>query len=56
MIPDYTPYEGWAVKGGPVMTIVRGEIVAENGEIVGKTGYGRFVPTTTRRRQTQSQD
>lgn len=55
-VSDYTPYEGWAVKGGPVITIVRGEIVAENGEIVGKTGYGRFVPTTTRRRHTQSQD
>jgi allantoinase len=42
-VSDYTPFEGWKVRGGPVMTIVRGTIVAEDGAIVGKTGQGRFV-------------
>ncbi len=37
-----TPFEGFAVKGIPVATIVRGKIVAENGEIVGSPG-GQMV-------------
>ena len=48
-VSDFTPFEGWTVKGGPVMTIVRGEVVAEEGEIVGKTGHGGFVAPLSRR-------
>jgi dihydropyrimidinase len=44
---DYSPYEGWAVKGWPVMTIRRGAVVFEDGEIRGVPGSGRLV---TRRR------
>jgi len=40
---DYTVYEGWNLKGWPVKTLVRGEIVAEDFEIIGKPGYGKFV-------------
>jgi dihydroorotase-like cyclic amidohydrolase len=40
---DFTPFEGWQVKGGPVMTIVRGTIVAQDGEAYGKPGYGQFI-------------
>ena len=40
---DYTVYEGWNLKGWPVKTLVRGEIVAEDFKIIGKQGYGRFV-------------
>ncbi len=36
-------YEGRRVKGLPVMTFVRGELVAENGEPVGRPGHGRLV-------------
>ncbi len=43
-VADYTPYEGWRVRGGPLITVVRGEIVAREGEIVGRPGYGKFVP------------
>ncbi|MEM3703264.1 MAG: dihydroorotase [Candidatus Bathyarchaeia archaeon] len=39
----WTPYDGFEAKGYPVMTIVRGEIVMDNGIIVGKPGYGKFV-------------
>jgi dihydropyrimidinase len=38
---DYTPFEGWPVTGWPVTTIRRGEIVYENGRVVGKPGSGR---------------
>ncbi len=40
---DYTPYEGITTRGWPVMTISRGEIVAENGVFTGKKGGGHFI-------------
>ena len=40
---DYTPYEGITVRGWPVMTLVRGEPVAEGGEFLGTRGGGRFL-------------
>jgi len=39
---ETTMFNGWKVKGKPVMTIVRGVIVAENGIIVGEKGYGKL--------------
>jgi dihydropyrimidinase len=40
---DYTPYAGLSVRGYPVVTISRGEIVMRDGEFVGRPGRGRFV-------------
>lgn len=40
---DYTPYEGFKVKGSPVATFSRGELVAENGEYVGKESRGKLI-------------
>ena len=40
---DYTPYEGMAVTGWPVVTMLRGEVVAEDGRIVGEKGGGQFL-------------
>ncbi len=40
---DYTPYEGMQLRGAPVMTVSRGEIIAENGAFVGEIGRGRFL-------------
>ncbi len=34
--PKITPYHGWKVKGMPVYTIIRGNVVAKDGEIVGE--------------------
>lgn len=39
---DQTPYDGWEVQGVPELTMVRGEIVMENQEIVGSPGHGEF--------------
>ncbi|MFH1821146.1 MAG: dihydroorotase family protein [Methanobacteriota archaeon] len=39
----WTPYEGMKTKGVPTMTIVRGSVVAEEGEIVGSSGHGQFL-------------
>ena len=40
---DYTVYEGRRLRGWPVRTIVRGEVVAEDFEVVGRPGHGRLV-------------
>ena len=40
---DYLVYEGWNLRGWPVKTIVRGELVAEDFEVIGKPGFGKLV-------------
>src|SRR5437660_6653929 len=40
---DYTPYEGTTIKGWPVTTLLRGEVVAQEGEFVGAAGNGCFL-------------
>ena len=40
----WTPYEGFSVKGIPIMTIIRGNIVMKNNQVTGKQGYGEFLP------------
>jgi dihydropyrimidinase len=41
---DYTPYEGIAVTGWPVSTMVRGTFVVRDGKLTGKLGGGNYVP------------
>jgi dihydropyrimidinase len=41
---DHTPYEGMQVKGWPVMTISRGEVIFEDGRVTSTAGRGRFLP------------
>lgn len=40
---DYSVYEGMVIKGWPVMTISRGEIIAENDQVLGKPGRGQYL-------------
>ena len=40
---DYTPWEGFAVTGWPVMTIARGRVVAEEGRILSQPGWGSVL-------------
>ena len=40
---DYTPYEGFPVKGWPVTTIVRGQVIVEEGQLRAAAGAGRYV-------------
>jgi dihydropyrimidinase len=41
---DYTIYDGWELNGWPVMTIVRGQVIMENGKINESTlGHGQLV-------------
>lgn len=39
----WTPYEGTALRGRPVITISRGEIIADHGQWLGHPGRGRFI-------------
>jgi len=41
----WSPYEGKKVKGAPIMTFVRGELVMENGEVLANPGNGKFIPS-----------
>ncbi len=41
---DYTIYDGWNLSGWPVMTIVRGRVVMEDGHVdESALGHGEFV-------------
>jgi dihydropyrimidinase len=41
---DHTPYEGMQVKGWPVVTVSRGEVVYADGKVTSEAGRGRFLP------------
>jgi dihydropyrimidinase len=42
-VADYSPWEGWEVRGWPVMTVLRGAVIVENGRLAADAGYGRLV-------------
>ena len=43
-VADFTPFDGWRVKGSPVMSYVRGTLVSSEGEVVSSPGFGKYVP------------
>lgn len=40
---DWELHEGFEVTGWPAMTLSRGEVIAENGKLIGERGRGRLV-------------
>lgn len=40
---DISVFAGWKLKGWPVLTMLRGEVVAEDGKVVSKPGFGRYI-------------
>jgi len=40
---DYTPYEGFHVRGWPALTMLRGKVIVRDGEFVGGAAGGRFL-------------
>jgi dihydropyrimidinase len=40
---DYTPYEGMKLRGWPIATLSRGEIVWDGSEPVATPGRGQFL-------------
>lgn len=50
---DFSIYEGRALRGWPVLTVSRGTVVMQDGQVVGKEGHGRYLrrePTTSEER------
>jgi dihydropyrimidinase len=43
MSSDYSPYEGARLTGFPKITLLRGKVIQEKGEFVGKKGGGEFL-------------
>jgi len=39
----WSPYEGYEVVGMPTLSVIRGNVVLEEGEVVGHEGLGRFI-------------
>jgi dihydropyrimidinase len=41
---DYTPYQGRTVRGWPVLTLSRGQVVSREQRFTGAQGQGQFLP------------
>jgi dihydropyrimidinase len=41
---DYCPFEGLECHGYPVLTLSRGDVIAQDGHYTGAEGRGRFIP------------
>jgi dihydroorotase len=44
----WTPYDGRKIKGAPVCTLVRGQIVMKDGKVLGEPGHGRWAEPVNR--------
>jgi len=42
-VSDYSPWEGWRIKGWPVTTILRGKIIVDEGQFFGDLNDGQLV-------------
>jgi dihydropyrimidinase len=42
-VSDYSPWEGWEVSGWPVMTVLRGKVIVEDGRLNESVGYGQLI-------------
>jgi dihydropyrimidinase len=40
---DWSVYEGWELKGWPVATFRRGQLIAKDGAIVAQPGTGKWL-------------
>lgn len=39
----WTPYRGRTLKGVPLLTMLRGTVIAQDGKVVGQRGFGRYI-------------
>lgn len=40
----WSPYDGMAIQGQVMQTVLRGRVIYENEEVLAESGYGEFVP------------
>ncbi len=43
---DYTPWEGWDAHAWPCLTMLRGKVVMENGQLTGDLADGKWISRT----------
>jgi dihydropyrimidinase len=43
-VADYSPWEGWEITAWPSTTILRGRVIVDNGQLLGSTDYGQWLP------------
>jgi dihydropyrimidinase len=41
--PDYNLYEGWELTGYPRKVYLRGRLIVDDGQWLGRAGYGKFI-------------
>jgi dihydropyrimidinase len=41
---DYSLYDDWTLKGWPILTMVRGQVVARDGHLAGAPGRAQYLP------------
>jgi dihydropyrimidinase len=41
---DFTPYQGWRIKGRVTGVLLRGEALLEDGKLAKTPGVGQFLP------------
>ena len=39
----WTPYVDWEFTGAPVLTMLRGTVIAKDGKVLGEPGFGRYI-------------
>jgi dihydroorotase len=39
----WTPYRGWRLKGAPVLTMLRGTVIARDGKVLARRGFGNYL-------------
>lgn len=42
----FSVFDGWNLKGWPILTMLRGNIIMKEGEVTGKRGTGKYIPRT----------
>lgn len=42
-VADFCIYEGREVKGWPILTMLRGNVLVDDGKMVAKPGLGKYV-------------
>lgn len=40
---NFSIFDGWTLKGWPVLTVCRGKVIMRDGEVVGERGWGMFL-------------
>lgn len=45
----WTPYAGWELQGAPILTMLRGEVIARDGQVLNEAGSGRPISGVAQR-------